>query len=59
VAAVPPPPTATAAPVPAAPGPQQPAKTSDNSSATDTPAKKGDLDSFLKDVPSLRKKFGF
>jgi hypothetical protein len=46
---------APAAPAPAAPSPQPPAKTSD----IDALVKKGDVDSFLKDVPALRKKFGF
>lgn len=38
---------------------QPPPKTSDSSSSVDTLVKKGDIDNFFKEVPSLRKKFGF
>jgi hypothetical protein len=67
VRATPAPTVATAAPAaaiqaPAAPAssPQPAAKTlSDNSSSIDALVKKGDVNSFLKEVPGLRKKFGF
>jgi hypothetical protein len=59
-------PQAAAAPAPlpsAVPSAQPAAKTTSNepSSPLDTigNARKGDVDSFLKEVPSLRKKFGF
>ena len=59
-------PQAAVAPAPlpsAVPSPQPAAKTTSNepSSPLDTigNARKGDVDSFLRDVPSLRKKFGF
>ena len=55
-------PTVTgAAPAPAAPTPQ-PSKPSSNDSAVDAFSKnisKGDVDDFLKEMPGLRKKFGF
>jgi TPR repeat protein len=56
-----PPPAASATPPTAAANPQPPARTSsdDSSSPLDSLAKKGDIDSFLREVPSLRKKFGF
>jgi hypothetical protein len=55
------PPASSAAPTTAAANPQPPAKTTsnDSSSPLDSPGKKGDIDSFLREVPSLRKKFGF
>jgi TPR repeat protein len=57
-------PQAAVAPLPSAvPSPQPAAKTTSNepSSPLDTigNARKGDVDSFLREVPSLRKKFGF
>jgi TPR repeat protein len=59
-------PQAAAAPAPlpsAVPSPQPAAKTTSNepSSPLDTigNARKGDVDNFLREVPSLRKKFGF
>jgi TPR repeat protein len=59
-------PQAAAAPAPppsAVPSPQPATKTTSNepSSPLDTigNARKGDVDSFLREVPSLRKKFGF
>jgi len=59
-------PQAAAAPAPlpsAVPSPQPVAKTTSNepSSPLDTigNARKGDVDNFLREVPSLRKKFGF
>jgi TPR repeat protein len=56
-----PPPASPAAPTTAATNPQPPAKTTsnDSSSPLDSLGKKGDIDSFLREVPSLRKKFGF
>jgi len=55
------PPASPAAPTTAAANPQPPAKTTsdDSSSAPDSLGKKGDIDSFLREVPGLRKKFGF
>jgi len=52
---------ASPAAAPAAPTPQPPAKTTsnDSSSPLDALGKKGDIDSLLREVPSLRKKFGF
>ena len=52
---------APAAPTTAAANPQPPAKTTsdDSSSAPDSLGKKGDIDSLLREVPGLRKKFGF
>jgi TPR repeat protein len=56
-----PPQASSAAPTTAAANPQPPAKTTsnDSSSPLDSLGKKGDIDSFLREVPSLRKKFGF
>jgi hypothetical protein len=56
-----PPPASSAAPTTAATNPQSPARTTsnDSSSPLDSLGKKGDIDSFLREVPSLRKKFGF
>jgi TPR repeat protein len=53
---------APAAPAPAAPSPQPPAKTASDDSPLEGLGKnvtKGDIDDFLKEVPGLRKKFGF
>jgi len=62
-AAAVPPVTSAASPAaaPAAPTPQPPAKTTsnDSSSPLDALGKKGDIDSLLREVPSLRKKLGF
>jgi len=58
-----PPVTSAASPAaaPAAPTLQPPAKTTsnDSSSPLDALGKKGDIDSLLREVPSLRKKLGF
>jgi Sel1 repeat len=59
-----PPPQASVAPAPTAvPSPQPPTRTTSNEPSSPLDAignvKKGDVDSFLKEVPSLRKKFGF
>ena len=54
--------TATPAPPPANPVPPARASNDDSSNPADMlgkNVKKGDIDSFLKEVPALRKKFGF
>jgi hypothetical protein len=63
VAAPPAPAVATVAPAPApAPSPPPPAKTTSDDNPLDAFSKnlnKGDFDDFLKEMPALRKKFGF
>ena len=63
VAAPPAPAVATVAPAPApAPSPPPPAKTTSDDNPLDAFSKnlnKGDVDDFLKEMPALRKKFGF
>lgn len=52
---------ASPAPAPATASQQPPAKTTNNDSSSplDGLGKKGDIDGLLREVPSLRKKFGF
>ena len=55
-------PAAAPAPAPAAPSPPPPAKTTSDDNPLDAFSKnlnKGDVDDFLREMPALRKKFGF